>query len=105
MIKTPKNIIYNLTVHLLLIYIFSFSCVGTTELGGAATFQSKNYKVNSVGKLVKNFQLKIIEPETGKILGPNEKGEACFKTSFMMTEYYRNPEGTKKSIDDEGEKK
>ncbi|KAK0168794.1 hypothetical protein PV327_002563 [Microctonus hyperodae] len=79
-----------------------FQAYGTTELGGAATLQSKNYKVNSVGNLVKNSQLKIIDPETGKILGPNQKGEACFKSSFMMTEYYKNPEGTKKSIDDEG---
>ncbi|XP_057332936.1 luciferin 4-monooxygenase-like isoform X2 [Microplitis mediator] len=75
---------------------------GTTELCGIATRQGKNYKINSVGNVVGNLRIKIINPETGKILGPNEKGEACIKSPMMMTKYYNNPEGTKKAIDAEG---
>ncbi|XP_034947384.1 luciferin 4-monooxygenase-like [Chelonus insularis] len=75
---------------------------GATELGGIATMQDEHYKKNSVGNVVKNCQLKVIDPETNKILGPNQQGELCAKTPHMMTGYWRNPEKTKEAIDPEG---
>ncbi|XP_044588469.1 luciferin 4-monooxygenase-like isoform X2 [Cotesia glomerata] len=75
---------------------------GTTELCGIGTRQEKDYKKNSVGTIASNIQIKIIDPETGKILGPNEKGEACIKSPIMMTQYINNPEKTKQAIDAEG---
>ncbi|XP_043285765.1 uncharacterized protein [Venturia canescens] len=75
---------------------------GATELGGASLQQSPDFKPSSCGRLVKNLSMKVIDPESGRILGPNETGEACFKSPFMLTCYYRNPEGTKKTVDSEG---
>lgn len=48
---------------------------------------------------------KVIDTEAGRILGPNEVGEVCFKSDFIMKGYYKNPEETKKSIDSEGKNK
>ena len=77
---------------------------GMTEIGGAGvsiqTNDSRN--INSVGFVEKNIQLKVINVENGKILGANEEGEICVKSSLVMLGYYNNLEETKKAIDSEG---
>lgn len=40
--------------------------------------------------------------ETGKIIGPNCKGELCFRGPLIMKEYMMNVEETNKSIDSNG---
>jgi long-subunit acyl-CoA synthetase (AMP-forming) len=44
----------------------------------------------------------IVDPETGKILGPNAEGELCFKTRGMLLRYRRNPEATEALFDEDG---
>jgi hypothetical protein len=34
----------------------------------------------------------VISLETGETLGPNQRGELCFKTPFLMTGYKGMPE-------------
>ena len=46
--------------------------------------------------------IKVIDTETGKILGPNQIGEAWMKCPTSMICYYNNPEKTKAIIDSEG---
>ncbi|KAL6261338.1 hypothetical protein P5V15_006436 [Pogonomyrmex californicus] len=75
---------------------------GMTEICGIATLQLPNHKNRSSGTVVSNMQMKIVNPESGKVLGPNQSGEICLKSPFMMTGYYRNSEMTKNMIDDEG---
>ncbi|KAF7988449.1 hypothetical protein HCN44_001022 [Aphidius gifuensis] len=75
---------------------------GMTEFGGIVVHQTNDEKLDSIGTIAKNLQMKIIDPESGKILGPNETGEACFKSPHMMIEYYNNPEKTKEAIDTDG---
>lgn len=43
-----------------------------------------NHKFGSVGKLFPGVWGKIIDPDTGKTLGPNQRGELCFKGSIVM---------------------
>lgn len=59
-------------------------------------------KSTSSGKVYRNSELKIIDPETNEILGANQEGEFCFKGKTMMTGYWKNPEATKEAIDSEG---
>lgn len=73
-----------------------------TELGGLATLQLPNHKNGSCGTVIENVQIKIVNPENGKILGPNQSGEVWIKTATIMNGYYRNPEATKNTIDEEG---
>ncbi|XP_012259397.2 linear gramicidin synthase subunit C-like [Athalia rosae] len=78
------------------------SCYGLTEVGGAFSIQGVNPKHGSAGNIVRNSQLKIIDPETGKTLGVNQKGELLLKSGSMMIGYYKNPKATAETIDEEG---
>ncbi|XP_043287319.1 luciferin 4-monooxygenase-like [Venturia canescens] len=81
---------------------FVCQCMGITELGGPVIKQERGCKRGSMGRVTENRQLKVVDPTTGKILGPNETGEACFKSPNVMIRYYGNAEATKKAIDSEG---
>lgn len=45
---------------------------------------------------------KVIDPATGKALGPNQHGELCFKGSQIMKGYIGNDAATKETIDENG---
>jgi len=76
--------------------------LGMTEVGGLITLQLPHHKNGSCGIITKNVQMKIVDPESGKVLGPNQSGEIWLKSMIMMNGYYRNPEATKSTIDEEG---
>lgn len=81
-------------------FIFFFQ--GCTETGGVVTVTPISSKPCTCGKVSVNVQLKIINPVNGDILGPNEEGEICVKTSRMMIGYYKNQEATAQVIDSDG---
>uniref|UniRef100_A0A182VS70 Luciferin 4-monooxygenase n=1 Tax=Anopheles minimus TaxID=112268 RepID=A0A182VS70_9DIPT len=55
-------------------------------------------KAGSVGKVRMGQWVKVIDPETGRALGPNQRGELCFKGSLIMKGYV----GKEKAIDADG---
>lgn len=74
-----------------------------TELGLLGIIQTEQYCTpGSVGGLNNGLWGKIIDPETGRNLGPNERGEMCFKGNVIMKGYYANPLATNSVIDDDG---
>jgi len=75
---------------------------GLTEFLPATMAFSNTTPATSVGSLVSNTALKIIDPDTSKELGVNERGEIWLKGSQMMTGYYNRPEATRACIDAEG---
>ncbi|XP_055543044.1 uncharacterized protein LOC129728617 [Wyeomyia smithii] len=48
-------------------------------------------KAGCVGQIRMGQRVKVIDPETGKILGPNQRGELCFKGSLIMRGYVGEP--------------
>ncbi|XP_039309199.1 acetyl-coenzyme A synthetase [Solenopsis invicta] len=86
----------------ILSHVQILQCYGMTELGDIATIQLPNSKNGSCGVVVNNVQMKIVDPESGKILGPKQPGEVCIKHPSLMTGYYKNPEATKNAVDEEG---
>ncbi|XP_077257097.1 luciferin 4-monooxygenase-like [Temnothorax americanus] len=86
----------------ILAHVQILQCFGMTELGGVATLQLPNSKNGSNGIVSKNVQMKVVDPESGKVLGPNQSGEICIKLPGIMTGYYKNPEATKSTVDEEG---
>ncbi|KAM7360118.1 uncharacterized protein ACRADG_003444 [Cochliomyia hominivorax] len=74
---------------------------GTTETGGVAGRFNKN-KPKSVGRLLPNVQLKIVDPKTGEQLGPGEIGELCINQGYEWQGYYNNTEATTAILDQDG---
>lgn len=82
------------------IEIYSIFFVGMTEISGSCS-TAKN-SVTSAGFLSHNTQLKVVDPETSRVLQPNEVGELCVKRPGMMLGYYNNPRATEEAFDSDG---
>lgn len=78
---------------------YVFTGYGMTEatLGLACQWASHN-KPGSLGAIRTEVYGKIVDPETNKILGPNEIGELVFKGPMIMKGYWNNEEATKHTI-------
>lgn len=59
-------------------------------------------KVETVGTAMPHIEVKIIDPETGKTLGPCEPGEIVCRGYNVMKGYYKMPDMTKEVIEDDG---
>ncbi|XP_037920264.1 luciferin 4-monooxygenase-like [Hermetia illucens] len=74
---------------------------GSTEAGGGCTMNVNPYKYGSVGKLIHNFQMRIVD-DNGDALGPNENGEICVKPLYKFLGYYGRMEDLESVVDNEG---
>lgn len=59
-------------------------------------------KPGSVGKVNRMFWVKVVDPDTGKTLGPNQVGEICAKGPMIMKGYLKNDDETRSIIDKDG---
>ena len=59
-------------------------------------------RVSTVGTAMPEIEVKIVDPETGETVGPNEQGEICCRGYNVMKGYYRMPEMTELAIDKDG---
>ena len=59
-------------------------------------------KVSTVGKVLPNVELKIVDIESGDELPPGKQGELCTRGYLVMKGYYKMPEETARAIDAEG---
>ncbi len=59
-------------------------------------------RVNTVGTPLPHIEVKIVDPDTGETLGPNQTGEVCCRGYNVMKGYYKMPEMTKEAIDKDG---
>ena len=79
---------------------------GMTETS-PVSFQTKvdspmEKRVGTVGSVHPHVQVKIIDPDTGKICSVGEAGELCTRGYSVMLGYWENPEGTESAIDSKG---
>lgn len=76
---------------------------GMSEMTLSVLAQTEGFdKTGSVGTLRSGVYGKVIDPETGKALGPNQRGEMCFKGTSIMRGYINNKEATRQTIDADG---
>uniref|UniRef100_A0AAU8GBB4 4-coumarate--CoA ligase n=1 Tax=Sparganium stoloniferum TaxID=203643 RepID=A0AAU8GBB4_SPAST len=81
---------------------------GMTEAGPVLSmclaFAKEPFEVKSgsCGTVVRNAELKIVDPETGASLGRNKSGEICIRGEQIMKGYLNDPEATKNTIDKDG---
>nr|AIS92505.1 4-coumarate:CoA ligase 1 [Epimedium sagittatum] len=59
-------------------------------------------KSGSCGTVVRNAQMKIVDPETGASLPRNQPGELCIRGDQIMKGYVNDPEATAATIDKQG---
>ncbi|XP_040583770.1 uncharacterized protein [Lepeophtheirus salmonis] len=72
---------------------------GMTECSPVTHVQPKDGIIyGSCGNLIPNTIGKIIDIDTGKVLGPGENGELCVSGPQIMQGYYKNKKATDKII-------
>ena len=59
-------------------------------------------KWETVGTAMPHCEVKIINPVTGETLGPNEAGEIMCRGYNVMKGYYKMPEMTEETIEEDG---
>ncbi|KAJ1433495.1 AMP-dependent synthetase/ligase [Sesbania bispinosa] len=59
-------------------------------------------KSGACGTVVRNADMKIVDPETGASLPRNQAGEICIRGNQIMKGYLNDTEATKRTIDKEG---
>ncbi|XP_040062213.1 luciferin 4-monooxygenase-like [Ixodes scapularis] len=71
------------------------SMYGTTEHSNVISWLPRDTTEHkTIGFPAPNVQMKIVELDTGKVLGPNEHGELWAKSPTNMRAYHNNPEAT-----------
>ena len=66
------------------------------------TTDSIERRVSTVGKVLPGVEARVVDPETGREVGPDVQGELQTRSSMVMRGYYNMPEATATAIDDEG---
>lgn len=59
-------------------------------------------KRGSVGVLSAGTEAKVVDSDTGALLGPNHPGELYFRGPQLLKNYYNNPEATRNAFDKDG---
>ena len=67
-----------------------------------STDETVERRVSTVGRVLPDIEVKIIDPETGQIKGVDEPGELCCRGYSIMKGYYNLPEATAAVIDADG---
>ncbi|XP_062164660.1 4-coumarate--CoA ligase 2-like [Alnus glutinosa] len=81
---------------------------GMTEAGSVLTmclaFAKEPFEIKSgaCGTVVRNAEMKIVDPETGASLPRNQAGEIYIRGSQIMKGYLNDPEATERTIDKDG---
>ena len=82
------------------------SVYGQTECAPGNTMSawtdSLEVRTDTVGYAFPHVQCKIVDPETGLEVGPGVNGEFCAKGYNTMKGYYKMPQATADTIDEEG---
>jgi fatty-acyl-CoA synthase len=84
---------------------FCFFPFGLTECYGPAAVTGPSdppdKQGNSCGRLLEGNELRVVDPETGRDVGPGTPGEAWVRGNVMRG-YWNNPEQTRRAIDENG---
>nr|WOP79056.1 4-coumarate:coA ligase 1 [Euphorbia maculata] len=81
---------------------------GMTEAGPVLTMclafakEPFEIKAGACGTVVRNAEMKIVDPETGDSLPRNQPGEICIRGYQIMKGYLNDPEATARTIDKQG---
>jgi fatty-acyl-CoA synthase len=60
------------------------------------------HRTQTVGRVMPEMDVRIVDPATRAVLGVGEAGELCVRGYNVMLGYYNNPEATAAAVDAEG---
>jgi fatty-acyl-CoA synthase len=79
---------------------------GMTESSPGITMTPRDSSVaqrsQTVGPVLPELEVKIVDPVTGEPRAPGERGELCCRGYNVMKGYYNNPGATRAAIDEDG---
>ncbi len=79
-------------------------CYGMTETSPVSTQtfldDNEQRRCATVGKVHPHLEIKVIDPETKKVVPRNTPGEFCTRGYSVMLKYWNDPEATAKVIDE-----
>jgi len=79
---------------------------GMTESSPGITMTPRDSSIaqrtQTVGPVLPELEVKIVDPATGAERATGERGELCCRGYNVMTGYYSNPEATRAAIDADG---
>ena len=79
-------------------------CYGMTETSPVSTQtrvdDSVEKRVSSVGRIHPHAEIKVIDPETGRVVPRGTSGELCTRGYCVMLGYWDDPKATAKAIDE-----
>ncbi len=79
---------------------------GMTESSPGITMTPRDCSVlqrsQTVGVVLPELDVKIVDPATGAVCGTGERGELCCRGYNVMKGYYNNPDATRAAIDTDG---
>ena len=78
-------------------------CYGMTETSPVSTQTGADdpldQRVGTVGRMHPHVEVKVVDPETGRVVGREEPGELCTRGYSVMLGYWDEPEKTAEAID------
>jgi fatty-acyl-CoA synthase len=79
---------------------------GMTESSPGITMTPRDSSIaqrsQTVGPVLPELEVKIVDPITGEVVEPGARGELCCRGYNVMKGYYNNPDATRAAIDAEG---
>jgi fatty-acyl-CoA synthase len=80
-------------------------CFGLTETHGFSNMHDASdpldKRSHNEGRVMPGFEMRIVDPDSGLPVGPRQAGEIRLRGRIMKG-YYKNPEATAATFDDEG---
>ncbi|XP_057820940.2 probable CoA ligase CCL5 [Cryptomeria japonica] len=74
----------------------------TTAVGASTDTQEESRHYGTAGMLSPNTDAKIVDPDSGLALPPNQRGELWLRGPTIMKGYFSNPEATTSALDENG---
>ena len=67
-----------------------------------ATDDDIERRVSTVGRALPGVEVRLVDPDSGREVGPGEQGELLTRSGMVMQGYYNMPEATAAAIDADG---